>query len=236
MIKLKSLTPQAEKLLKNKIEESKNKKNELILNKDDFKTKEIRKEIFINENKLFNTKFELAEYLYEELKELNNIPSGIWNFLVIIFYKQLLKNGQVGETKRFFIDEKESFYPFSHLLKPVFDLYKIYSSDSQIINFLLLGPINEGSGILLGVVKRQDLLKNRQFILVSRKIYYDEENKILKEGNTGKVGINRLITLWKQYERSYDLYSMPAEKILTELIAKHPEFNKFKKEKIIKSF
>ena len=45
------------------------------------------------------------------------------------------------------------------------------------------------------------------------------------------MGFLRLITLFYQYERSYDLYSMPSKEIFDKLIDPLNDFDKFKSRK-----
>lgn len=77
-------------------------------------------------------------------------------------------------------------------------------------------------------------MKNGHFIEVSKKIFYDGKSRKIKRGSTN--AIERLIDLFKQYERAYDLYSMPSEMILERLINKYKEFDKFKPRSLSKSF
>ena len=157
---------------------------------------------------------------------------------MIIYREQLLnsrlKNKGIGEIGRFCIDDSKSYYPFTHLLKPVFDFYNFYNKETNLIEFLLLNPVNESGGLLLETTKRQDIMKNKNFIEVSKKIFYDDENREIKRGSTN--AIKRLIDLFKQYERTYDLYSMPSKMILEKLISKHKEFDKFESGSLSKSF
>ncbi len=182
--------------------------------------------IEIDESKVFSTKFELGAYLYETLEHCP-VNDRIWHFLTVVYHKQLLRrDGTIGEIDRFYINKQKSFYPFVHLLKPVFDLYFFYHKHPDLIRFLLLNPINESGELFLETIKRQDLMRNENFINVSKRLFYDEKKNILKP----KISqyFLRLIALFKQYERTYDLYSMPANRILNDLINKHPEFDRFK--------
>ena len=107
MIKLQKLTRESEKAFQRKC-----KSNEIAFNLHDFKTEEIESEIDINESKQFKNKFELGEYLYSLLKDID-VSNNIWHFLVIVYHKQLLKNNKIGEIDRFFINDTKGFI---HLL------------------------------------------------------------------------------------------------------------------------
>ena len=55
-------------------------------------------------------------------------------------------------------------------------------------------------------------MKNLMFNEVAYKLFYDENTKSLKKG-IGK-DIRRLIKIWKQYERGFDMYRMPSQEII----------------------
>ncbi len=200
------------------------------LDQEDFPGEAISTNVEIDEDKTFDNKFELGKYLYERLGSIpENTDTRVWHFLVIVYHKQLLKNnGEIGETGRFYLDIQKSFHssPHLHLLKSVFDVYNFYSKSTESIKYLLLNPINESSKLFLEIVKRQDIMKNKNFIQASRILFYDDKENKIKRGV--EEATLRLIDLFKQYERTYDLYSMPADKILDNLISKHEEFNTFK--------
>ena len=132
---------------------------------------------------------------------------------MLIYHKQLLKNGtELGEEKRFFIDTTDSYYRSRHLLKNTFDFYKFYHKNPSDIKFLLLNPVNENSDSFLQITKRQNIMKNKNFILVSKKLIFDAKKEKLKTGHDKLIA--RLIHLWQQYERTFDLYSMPYKQII----------------------
>jgi len=213
----------------------------------EFEDIDTKYDIDIDENKLFKSKFEFGEYIYHQLKPIPVIDTRVWHFLTIVYSKQLLnKNQQIGEIDRFYISSYKTFYPFTHLIKPVFDLFRFYANDLNLIKFLLLNPVNESSGMFLEIVKRQELMKNKNFIEICKKIFYTQsitsKNKskkkhkkkqklknqlgYLKDGYSD--GLQRLIKLYSQYERGFDLYSMPSNYFIDNYLVKHQEFDRFK--------
>jgi len=224
MIKLRKLTAKESQKFQNLCR----KDNLLNSNLDvkNFTSGEILTHTEVDPDKKFNNKLELGAYLYEKLGNAL-VDNDVWHFLVIIYHKQLLKNGKIGEIDRFYINPQKKYYPFTHLLKPVFDLYSFYCDKKELIDFLLLKPVNEGGGdIFLETVKRRHMMRNEHFIQVIKVLFYDGDHQKIKAGI--KYPIRRLVALWQQYERTYDLYSMPAEKILKNLISKHKEFARYK--------
>ena len=155
-----------------------------------------------------------------------------WNWLSLVYYRQLLNShNKIGQLERVFIIKNTSYYPYSHLLKTPYDIckfYKFYSDQENKlskIKFLLLDNINTNGTLFSEVVKRQDIMKNFMFIEVAYKLFYDENTKSLKKA-IGK-DIRRLIKIWKQYERGFDMYRMPSQEIINRLLVKHKEFSEF---------
>ena len=186
MIKLRKLSKTSEK----KFKELCKKDSFINISINDFELEDLDLSIEIDENKKFDDKYILAEYLYEKLKDIKEVNTQIWHFLVIVYYKQLLKNNKIGEIYRFFIDDKNSYYhsyyPARHLLKPVFDLYNLYNDNPGLIKFLLNNPVNESGQCFLEIIKRQDIMKNKNFIEVSNKIF-SKDNSKLKSGSVNGV-------------------------------------------------
>ena len=225
MIRLKRLTKTADQNFKNICENWNPDAPENILDIQDFPAKDLSAYIQIDENKRFNNKFELGKYLYETLKGID-IDARSWHFIVIVYHQQLLrKDRKIGAVDRFYI----SYCPYAHLLKSTFDLYNTYHDNAELIEFLLQGPVNTANILFTETVKRPDMMKNEQFIRVCRKLFYKENEKKIKRGISSSI--IRLIDVFKQYERTFDLYSMPAKIILQRLISKHKEFDVFRKGK-----
>ena len=86
--------------------------------------------------------------------------------------------------------------------------------------------MNGGNSLYNEIVKRQDIIKNCHFIEVAHELFYDENTKSIKK-QTSKQIVLRLIKIWKQYERGFDMYRMPSQEIINKLLVKHNEFAKF---------
>ena len=112
MIKLKKLTTKGEQALEDQLRLfNAGGITDLNLDIRTFKYEAIGQEISIDENKKFDTKYDLVCYLYQALKCLDTIPSAIWNFLAVVYFKQLYKK-ESKEVKRLFIGDDTSHYPF----------------------------------------------------------------------------------------------------------------------------
>ena len=110
----------------------------------------------------------------------------------------------------------------------VYDICKFYRKNLDQIEFLLTGPINKSGYIYLNIVRKQDRMKNINFIKVVRNLFYDDKIKRFKKGTGIDRGMDRLVELYNQYERSFDMYSMPSEYFIDHILKKkHRELKKF---------
>ena len=198
---------------------------------DRYESEEI-KNIQIDKDKVFEDKLSVGKYFLRVFSNGFQPCIGVWNWLSIFYYKQLLNNRRtIGELQRLFIYENFSDYKFRHLLKVPYDMCMFYKKvkgiDLNEIRFLLMDKVNINGEFYRQFVERPDIRKNLRFIEVSKILFYNEETKkFKKELNVGE-DVSRLIKVWKQYERSFDMYRMPSEEIINKLLRKHNEFFKF---------
>ena len=196
------------------------------INIDDYDAK--KTDIEIDENKRFSNKLDVGKYFLGVFQDTPPKPE-MWNWLSALYFKQLLNTqGEIGALQRLFISDKSYFaYQFRHLLMAPYDVYKFYRNEINEIDFLLRDPVNVNGGLYTEIVKRQDIFKNHNFIRVARKLFYDEKEQVIKKGGASMNGIRRLIKLYGQYERSFDMYRMPSEVVIDKLLKRHKEFVRF---------
>lgn len=181
--------------------------------------------IEIDKKKSFENKLVIGKYFLHVFPNEFFPDIKTWNWLSLLYYKQLLNvEKKIGALQRLFVDENFSYYPHTHLLKSPYDICKFYKDDLNKIKFLLLDKANINGSIYLEISKRQDIIKNHNFIEVACDFFYDKNTKSLKKGISKQSTVLRLIKVWKQYERSFDMYRMPSKKIINELLIKHDEF------------
>lgn len=185
--------------------------------------------------RLFKNKYEIGKYLNEVFAGSGLILSNeIWNWLSLAYYRQLLNSqGRIGEVERLFIfpnRARKDAYPFVHTLKGPYDVYRYYYDKGELrrIKFLLNHPVNIHNGLYLEIVKRPKIMKNINFISVVRHLF--SENDEIKRNYTYK-SLKRLIQLYQQYDRSFDMYHLRPKQFLAKLSNKHKEFHPFLSEK-----
>ena len=202
------------------------------LNINDYEAKELSgfEAVKVDENKFFTSKMSVGKYFLHIFPDKFNPCPGTWNWLSVLYFQQLLPNQTVGDLRTIFVPKHHSFYPYRHLLKAPYDICKFYKnyigeeSWSKEIDFILMDNVNISKELYRRIAESQDIVKNHEFIKTARKLFYNEQKKSLKR----KVpdGIKRLIKIWKQYERSFDMYRMPSQHFL-KLLNQHEEFLPF---------
>ena len=197
----------------------------------DYESEEIEN-IQIDKNKKFDDKLSVGKYFLHVFPN-DFLPCiKVWNWLSILYYRQLLNNYEkIGDLRRVFISENYVRYPYRHLLKSPYDICKFYKNYKKKedclkeIEFLLKDKVNKNGGLYAKISENQDIRKNLEFLKVAKQLFYNKNTKSIKKNISEPT--QRLIKVWKQYERSFDMYRMPANTIINKLLVKHKEFNKF---------
>ena len=188
-------------------------------------------DVSVDPHRQFTDKYEIGEYFTEVFAESGlTLTSETWNWLSLLYYKQLLNpSRQIGEIERLFIFPKRSHntYPSVHLLKVPYDFYKYYRDKNRLdlISFLLKQPVNINRGIYLEIVKRPKIMKNPNFMGVIKHLF-SEGDQIKR--NYSYRALARLIRLYQQYDRSFDMYRLKPRDFLKKLASdKHKEFHQY---------
>ena len=180
--------------------------------------------IEIDEKKRFANKFDAGIYFVNLFATHRFIPNeATWNFLSLVYYKQLLNtSGSIGEMRRMFLFN-EFRYPYSHCLKAPYDFCQIhslatgdYSVDS--IQFLLLSPVHIHPGVYRRVLEIKDFWTDINVLITARKLFFDADMNPIR-GADRKV--RDLVRIYRQYGRAYDMHSLPSDKFLEILRNKH---------------
>ena len=225
-IKLQKLTLKGMEKLERDLEKYREENNPHI-NISHYESDEINS-IEIDKNKSFDNKLSVGKYFLHAFPESFQPCIRTWNWLSVLYYRQLLNtNGKIGELRRLFVSENYSRYPYRHLLKAPYDICRFYKDNLDEMNFFLMDPVNINGELYNRIAENQDIRKNPTFLKVARRLFYDETTKSVKRRVGATKAIIRLIKVWKQYERSFDMYRMPSETAVRKLLVKHDEFAKF---------
>ena len=227
-MKLQKLTSKGMKQLKTDLEKiSKENIVNPIIDIKKYETKQVEG-IEIDKNKYFENKSSVGKYFLHTFSEGFQPDIQTWNWLSVLYYKQLLNiHRKIGELQRLFISESSSDYRYRHLLKAPYDICRFYKKNLNDFRFLLLDKVNINGELYRRTVESSEIRKNPEFMKVARQFFYDENTKSLKKNIGIKESIIRLIKVWRQYERSFDMYRMPSKEVINRLLIKHDEFGKF---------
>ncbi len=225
MIQLKSLTKRGTSKLEKDLEVYKE-MSYPEFNIDDYATTdpdEGLENITLDETKQFLNKLDAGKF-FLKLFGGRNISDKIWNYIFLIYYKQVFREGGIigKDISRVFLSPSNSYAPSSHCFKVPYRLCSIHKKHLDNINFLLQDPINTNKSVLLEVIKKPSVASNLNFIKVIKDLYIDRNSHFFgKDGGeyTYNGGIKRLMQLYNQYDRCFDMYHIEPEKFIEMLLS-----------------
>lgn len=194
-------------------------------------TSDIRGKAIV-ENVEIHTRLDAAKYLSEVLKNIDHNEyenNKMWTWLSLFFFDQLCpadKNGvrKPGDAYRYILSDNWRTY-YRHILQLPFKIFKNHNGNGKV---LLCNEINKIGEINESIASRQEFLSSASIIEVLDKLYFDAAKKTFKRGCTttnSKGTIRRFVSIIKQFELTYDIFSMTSVQIM-ELLPKN-EFNKW---------
>jgi len=191
-------------------------------------TKPLGHDCKIDENKVFQFRFEMGKYLHNQLsndsKEIvpNNI--GLWTWISALYFKQLLeptKNHKFilrSGYRYIFKNEPRRFY--RHLVFTPFDIYR--ARGKSIAKFFLsVAPYYSGDLIEQLYSRATYFMQIPSLVEVALELYMDPETHKLKAGITAKDkpggAIRLAMQVAQQLSMTYDISSMSKDEILNIL-------------------
>lgn len=186
--------------------------------------------IEIDENKKFDTAFEMGKYFFELFSREDQkkifMNQGLWNWISCLYLPILRKDDvYIGKDSRVRLEEGWLWY--RHLTHFSWYVYQKYKEKSFIF---LESKSNNQSLLCEQIGGRQDFLSNDNIIDAFICLYWDKENKKFKRGYTNKKsGIKRFGTILNQFALNYDFYSMTYEQIVDLLPEEFNELKNLKK-------
>jgi hypothetical protein len=185
------------------------------------------------ENCIFNSKLEVAKYLYEKFQMLPQLQLeenvGLWSWLSLHYFDQLCPADNFGgrnpgQDSRHILDIGYRLY-YYHLL---FGPYHIYRLHGERAPLLLSSPLYETSKYYLELSARQGFITNKGVIEAASLLYFDPVSGKPKRGaavTTRKPGtLLRFIDVVQQLDLTYDLYSITGEEVLNLLPSEFEEW------------
>ena len=190
----------------------------------------------------FNTRFELAAHVDEAIaktkmsfQELRG-KIEIWNWLAALYFEKLIKfkdgKPMVGAKETLIAETFKSnhFRYMRHKIAAPWTVFKIHENSSEIAKFILNTEPSTPGEMFEVFSQRVELIVNESILGAARLLYWDQDNGAYKSGAASKKAgsARRIPEVVNQLTLTYDLASMPPEKIL-ELLPS--EFDRFKNAK-----
>lgn len=182
----------------------------------------------------FHSRFEVGQYFHGKFPE-DRFPAiesnrGLWAWLAFVLFDQTCaKDPKTGQQV---IREDEYWIPgsnyYRHRLLMPFMVYRAFSDDPDQIRFLLSNEPCEHGDFAETFLSAPYLLTNPGLVKLVGDMYYDRSSGTIKHGvtNRKKPGtIRRLAAVLKQFDRTWDLHTVPFEQAWAML---PKEFDRFK--------
>lgn len=228
MARLKVFTDEGIKEFRNFLVELKNNpelyKPDLIENKY---SENFKPEIIVDENKIFSSRMELAEYLTQIFKDADVKSQTVitndklWTWLTYLWFDQICPKDdterKVREIVKYICSSDYKKY-YRHFVASTFRIYSTLGKENSLL--FLNRPINDHGDFIEQLASRQEIISNPNLIRVAHELYWDKNENKPKRGSSdrNKPGnLRRLIKLFGQIELTYDIFSMKPDDILKTL-------------------
>ncbi len=188
-------------------------------------TEEIHPTIEIDQRE-FGSRYAAAEYLYDRFQDSNltdiERDKGLWAWLSLFFFEQLCPVNAKGERKpgerARWIPEVGYFWRYyRHLLAGPYRIYASHSDSPERALLVLCGPLHQPGDIVEQIASRQEIITNGEIMQAATKLYYDPSLMKPKRGAAGKDKkgtVRRFTDILKQFDVTWDLYSIKTDDLI----------------------
>lgn len=176
---------------------------------------------------------EAAKALDEIVNKLKIVSAerdwGFWSWCAAYLFGRLCKrkDGKLapGEIS-IWIAELPTNYKryYRHYLASIWQVYRAHPDKEKEMSILLSRKVNTPGELWAQIAATQTLITNKSMIDAVYHLYWDEQTGLRKYGAGGNSP-RRLTQVLKQFERTYDFFSMTGGQIVEILPS---EFDKFK--------
>jgi hypothetical protein len=106
-------------------------------------------------------------------------------------------------------------------------VYAAHADDPNRAMALLCGPVATPGEVWEQLASRQDFASSATLVEIATRLYFDPVKKELKRGSAsqGAGGARRLPAVIQQFGLTWDVYGMPADRLMDLLPS---EFDRFK--------
>ncbi len=182
----------------------------------------------------FASKLEMSRYLAETFpdiaRESGPHARGLWAWLSLLWIDLLMPpNPGTGERdpnmRWYYVPDTSHFVEYRHLLLGPYRAFREYGEQARL---LLVHPLHVWSDVEEQLAGKREILRLPGALAAADLLYFDASRFRVKRGitNRKKPGtVRRLLEIVKQYNRTYDLYSMTGAEVVSLL---PPEFDRFR--------
>jgi hypothetical protein len=152
-----------------------------------------------------------------------------WTWCSAYLFEKLCKRGPGGKLKPgeipIWIAEHHNWKRYyRHYLASIWQVYFTHRDKEDELIVLLNGPVNTPGELWAQIAATQTLITNSSLIDAIYQLYWNAENNTRKTGAGGNSP-RRLTQVLKQFEKTFDFFSMTGEQMI-ELLPS--EFDRFK--------
>ena len=158
---------------------------------------------------------------------------GFWTWCSAYLFERLCKRDSSNRYKpgelAIWIAEPQNWKRYyRHYLASIWQVYSAHRELEEKLVVLLTGPVNTPGELWAQIAATQTLITNESMIDAIYHLFWDKQNQCRKRG-AGGTSPRRLTQVLKQFERTYDFFSMSGDQIVSMLPS---EFEKFKEVEI----
>ena len=154
--------------------------------------------------------------------------SGFWSWCSVFLFDRLCKTSgssfKPGELPIWIAEPNNYRRYYRHYLASIWSVYAAHKSREDKLKVLLNGSVNTPGELWAQVAATETLITNPSMIDALYGIYWDEAKNERKKGSGGSSP-RRLTKVLKQFDKTYDFFSMSGDEIINLLPA---EFDRFK--------
>lgn len=184
-------------------------------------------ECTLEEDRSFATKMELGKYILNLFRESGikreevTANIGLWSWMGYAMFETLTDKGdgriKVGEDYRYIYSE-DFRNRYRHLVWLPYDMISLHGESSA--RLFLYRQLDVQGDFIEQIVSRNELYSNKSVVSVATMLYYDETTASGKRGAQGRSrpgNLRRFVSVLKQLDLTFDLYTASDQDILSLL-------------------
>lgn len=184
------------------------------------------------ENRSFTSRYDLGEYLVEKLAACNQRAIqndvGIWTWFALFWFDQLCPLGADGTRKPGRNDNYILGGRYRDFHRQAIRTSWIFTKEhGSVVQFIFSNPVSKRGELTEALSARPYFLSCKGIMDAANQLYSDPNRNTWKRGSADKKpgAVRRFAAVLKQFELTYDLFSMNGDEVLGILPAR--EFARF---------